>query len=202
MPTGPSSVDLPGSAVRVPVQHPTRRHSPITHQEGVKNRRPFSGMDAIRRPLVRSSLVALSFTDLVLGAFFCTRYLSLVRCRTYEPRSFQQPWTSLFREHRNKLKMGLTCYIVKIHSEALNKNAKKIKEYIEEMYWGSKKQVLLLGLSKGGVDVAAALPMYWDELKDKVAGLALAQSPYGGSPIASDILREGQLGVFEDMEKA
>ncbi|GFS39292.1 alpha/beta-Hydrolases superfamily protein [Actinidia rufa] len=29
--------------------------------------------------------------------------------------------------------------------------------------------------------------MYWTDLKDKVAGLALAQSPYGGSPIASDI---------------
>ncbi|KAK6941479.1 hypothetical protein RJ641_026856 [Dillenia turbinata] len=30
-------------------------------------------------------------------------------------------------------------------------------------------------------------------MKDKVAGLASVQSPYGGSPIASDILREGQI---------
>ncbi|KAK4424707.1 Nudix hydrolase 15, mitochondrial [Sesamum alatum] len=44
----------------------------------------------------------------------------------------------------------------KIHSEAsVDKNAKEIKEYMEEMYWGSKKQVLLLGHNKGGVDVAA-----------------------------------------------
>ncbi|KAK6162601.1 hypothetical protein DH2020_002442 [Rehmannia glutinosa] len=94
-------------------------------------------------------------------------------------------------------KMGLTCHIAKIHSEAsVEKNAKEIKDYIEEIYWGSRKQILLLGHSKGGVDAAASLSMYWDELKDKVAGLALAQSPYGGSPIASDILRAGQLGDY------
>ncbi|GLT39594.1 hypothetical protein SLA2020_137770 [Shorea laevis] len=99
-------------------------------------------------------------------------------------------------------KMGLTCHIAKIHSEAsVEKNAKEIKEYIEEIYWGSKKRVLLLGHSKGGVDSAAALSIYWSELKDKVAGLALAQSPYGGSPIASDILRKGQLGDYLNVRK-
>ncbi|KAJ9564410.1 hypothetical protein OSB04_000376 [Centaurea solstitialis] len=99
-------------------------------------------------------------------------------------------------------KMGLTCHIAKIHSEAsVEKNAREIKEYIEEIYWGSKKRVLLLGHSKGGVDAAAALSMYWSDLRDKVAGLALAQSPYGGSPIASDILREGQIGDYFNVRK-
>ncbi|KAF7844928.1 alpha/beta hydrolase family protein [Senna tora] len=99
-------------------------------------------------------------------------------------------------------KMGLTCHIAKIHSEAsVEKNAKEIKEYIEEIYWGSNKRVLLLGHSKGGVDAAAALSLYWSDLKDKVAGLALAQSPYGGSPIASDLLREGQLGDYVNLRK-
>lgn len=121
--------------------------------------------------------------------------------------------------------MGLACHIAKIHSEVRNlypslymyrrsswflhlivflnyqasveKNAREIKSYIEEIYWGSKKRVLLLGHSKGGVDAAAALSLYWSDLKDKVAGLALAQSPYGGSPVASDILREGQLADAE-----
>ncbi|XP_010919633.2 uncharacterized protein [Elaeis guineensis] len=94
-------------------------------------------------------------------------------------------------------KMGLACHIAKIHSEAsVDKNAREIKEYIEEIYWGSKKRVLILGHSKGGVDAAAALSLYWSDLKDKVGGLALAQSPYGGSPVASDILREGQLGDY------
>ncbi|XAR54168.1 hypothetical protein NMG60_11029189 [Bertholletia excelsa] len=99
-------------------------------------------------------------------------------------------------------KMGLACHIAKIHSEAsVEKNAREIKEYIEEIYWGSRKRVLLLGHSKGGVDAAAALTMYWTDLKDKVAGLAVAQSPYGGSPIASDILREGQLGDYVNVRK-
>lgn len=95
-------------------------------------------------------------------------------------------------------KMGLTCHIAKIHSEAsVEKNARELKLYIEELYWGSGKQVLLLGHSKGGVDAAAALSLYWSELKGKVAGLALVQSPYGGTPVASDILREGQIADRE-----
>ncbi|XP_042511382.1 uncharacterized protein LOC122086545 isoform X1 [Macadamia integrifolia] len=99
-------------------------------------------------------------------------------------------------------KMGLVCHIAKIHSEAsVEKNAREIKDYIEEIYWGSNRRVLLLGHSKGGVDAAAALSMYWPALKDKVAGLALAQSPYGGSPIASDILREEQLGDYVKLRK-
>ena len=76
-------------------------------------------------------------------------------------------------------------------------NAWELKQYIEELYWGSGKRVMLLGHSKGGVDAAAALSVYWSDLKDKVAGLALVQSPYGGSPLASDILREGQIADKE-----
>lgn len=91
---------------------------------------------------------------------------------------------------------------LKIYNQAsVEKNAREIKEYVEEIYWGSGKRVLLLGHSKGGVDAAAALSLYWSDLRDKVAGLALAQSPYGGSPIASDILREGQLGDYVNVRK-
>ncbi|KAF7819778.1 alpha/beta-hydrolase domain protein [Senna tora] len=95
-------------------------------------------------------------------------------------------------------KMGLACQIAKVHSEAsVEHNAWELKLYIEELYWGSGKPLMLLGHSKGGVDAAAALSMYWSDLKDKVAGLALVQSPYGGTPIASDILREGQIADKE-----
>ncbi|KAI3983675.1 hypothetical protein MKX01_001079 [Papaver californicum] len=95
-------------------------------------------------------------------------------------------------------KMGLACHIAKIHSEAsVEHNAWELKQYIEELYWGSGKRVMLLGHSKGGVDAAAALSIYWSELKGKVVGLALVQSPYGGTPIASDILREGQIADKE-----
>lgn len=96
------------------------------------------------------------------------------------------------------LKLGLSCHIAKIHSEAaVEKNATEIKEHILELYWGSQKKIVILGHSKGGVDAAAACSMFWDELKDKVVGLALIQSPYGGSPVAADILREGQIADFE-----
>ncbi|KAJ1702967.1 hypothetical protein LUZ63_002746 [Rhynchospora breviuscula] len=99
-------------------------------------------------------------------------------------------------------KMGLACHIAKIHSEAsVETNAREIKNYIEEIYWGAQKKVLVLGHSKGGVDTAAALSLYWSDLRDKVAGLVLAQSPYGGSPVASDILREGQLGDYVRLRK-
>ena len=84
---------------------------------------------------------------------------------------------------------------------SIEKNAMQIKEYIEEIYWGAKKKVLLFGHSKGGVDSAAALALYWADLKDKVAGLVLAQSPFAGSPIASDILRPGQLGDYVNLRK-
>uniref|UniRef100_A0A5B7B9C3 Alpha/beta-Hydrolases superfamily protein n=1 Tax=Davidia involucrata TaxID=16924 RepID=A0A5B7B9C3_DAVIN len=95
-------------------------------------------------------------------------------------------------------KMGLACHIAKIHSEAsVEHNAWELKQYIEELYWGSGKRVMLLGHSKGGVDAAAALSIFWCDLKDKVAGLALVQSPYGGTPLASDILREGQIADKE-----
>lgn len=56
---------------------------------------------------------------------------------------------------------------------------------------------MLLGHSKGGVDAAAALSIYHKDLVDKVAGLALVQSPYGGTPVVSDILREGQVADKE-----
>ncbi|KAK9742767.1 hypothetical protein RND81_03G196100 [Saponaria officinalis] len=99
-------------------------------------------------------------------------------------------------------KLGLTCHIAKIHSESsVEKNATELRDYIEEIYWGSNKRIMLLGHSKGGIDAAAALSMYWPDLKDKVAGLVLAQSPYGGSPIASDILRQGQLGDYFNVRK-
>ncbi|CAA2999433.1 Hypothetical predicted protein [Olea europaea subsp. europaea] len=95
-------------------------------------------------------------------------------------------------------KMGLACHIAKIHSEAsVERNAWELKQYIEELYWGSGKRIMLLGHSKGGVDAAAALSIYSHELKDKVGGLALVQSPYGGTPVASDILREGQVADKE-----
>ncbi|CAI5930997.1 unnamed protein product [Closterium sp. NIES-64] len=58
-----------------------------------------------------------------------------------------------------------------------------------------KRRVLLIGHSKGGLDAAAALALFPAQLNSStVAGLVCMQSPYGGTPMASDILREGSLG--------
>ncbi|PKI77857.1 hypothetical protein CRG98_001744 [Punica granatum] len=39
------------------------------------------------------------------------------------------------------------------------------------------------------------------KIHSEVAGLAIAQSPYGGTPVALDILREGQLGDYVSLRK-
>ena len=51
----------------------------------------------------------------------------------------------------------------------------------------SGKKVVLIGHSMGGLDSAAALSLY-PELKDKVRALVTIQSPYGGSPMANDLV--------------
>jgi len=76
---------------------------------------------------------------------------------------------------------------------AVEINARELKSHIEELYWGAQKKVVLLGHSKGGLDAAAACSMFWEDLKDKVVGLAVLQCPYGGSPIAADIYERVRL---------
>jgi hypothetical protein len=48
--------------------------------------------------------------------------------------------------------------------------------------------VVLIGHSKGGIDAAAALSLYENKLAGVVHGLITTQCPYGGSPIATDLL--------------
>ena len=50
-----------------------------------------------------------------------------------------------------------------------------------------RRRCIILGHSKGGIDSAAALAMQ-SHLRPLVAGLIFVQTPYGGSPIASDML--------------
>uniref|UniRef100_A0A7N0V8H2 Uncharacterized protein n=1 Tax=Kalanchoe fedtschenkoi TaxID=63787 RepID=A0A7N0V8H2_KALFE len=79
-------------------------------------------------------------------------------------------------------KMGLVCHRAKLHSEAsVEKNAREIKN-LSRKFSGDPT-------------------IYWPDLKDKVAGLALAQSPYCGSPIGTDTLRDGQLGDYVSVRK-
>ncbi|TQE02404.1 hypothetical protein C1H46_012043 [Malus baccata] len=109
------------------------------------------------------------------------------------------PWPFILCWNEEILfKDGFSVPYCKNYSKAsVAHNAWELKQYIEELYWGSDKRVMLLGHSKGGVDATAALSIYWCDLKDKVAALALVQSPYGGTPLASGSLREGQVADKE-----
>ena len=50
------------------------------------------------------------------------------------------------------------------------------------------REIVLIGHSKGGVDCAAALAVYEEQLSGIVRGLITVQCPYAGSPIAADLL--------------
>ena len=63
-------------------------------------------------------------------------------------------------------------------------NAKQIRDAILEAS-NDGKQVVLVGQSKGGVDITAALALY-PEFKPHVRAVVSMQAPYGGTPIASD----------------
>ena len=69
-------------------------------------------------------------------------------------------------------------------------NAAAVAREVEDYYNETGKKVILIGHSKGGIDCAAALAMYDDAMRDKVFGLIAMQCPYGGSPIATDLLSE------------
>ena len=92
---------------------------------------------------------------------------------------------------------GLQTRKVDIDTDASVKaNAKAIRDAILEASSGGKK-VVLVGHSKGGVDAAAALAMY-PELKPHVRALVAMQSPYGGTPISSDVQTCPDVKAFAD----
>lgn len=74
---------------------------------------------------------------------------------------------------------------------AVETNAQTLKGTIERLHADAQKKVIIVGHSKGGLDSAAALTLFYSDLKDKVAGLVFVQSPYGGTPLASDLLFPG-----------
>lgn len=81
----------------------------------------------------------------------------------------------------------------------MKSNASDLKDIILAQYDKFGKTIVLLGHSKGGTDAAAACAMFWSELKDKVRGLILLQSPYGGTPLAADLLSGGQFGALNSI---
>jgi pimeloyl-ACP methyl ester carboxylesterase len=74
-------------------------------------------------------------------------------------------------------------------------NATAVADIVVRQYKEYGKQVVLLGHSKGGTDAAATCAMFWGELKGKVRGLILLQAVYGGTPLAAELLSNGQFGA-------
>lgn len=81
---------------------------------------------------------------------------------------------------------GLRAEKVELESErSVESNAQLLRERIlEETRDG--RQAVLLGHSKGGLEASAALALF-PELRPRVRALVTIQSPYAGSPIATDI---------------
>lgn len=69
--------------------------------------------------------------------------------------------------------------------QTVEHNAKVVRDAILEAAKDGR-QVVLIGHSKGGMDMTAAVAMY-PELKQHVRAAVAMQSPYGGVPIATDI---------------
>ena len=87
---------------------------------------------------------------------------------------------------------GVDCRISRLvdGEGTVENNAAALAYEIESIHEETGRSVIVFGHSKGGVDAAAALALYDERLRDKVRGFIAVQSPYGGSPIATDLLSE------------
>lgn len=110
------------------------------------------------------------------------------------PGLFTEHYPGYMKDNIAKMqKLGLDTRVVKIDTDAsVETNAKTIKDAIEAIAKAEGKEVVIIGHSKGGVDTTAALAMY-PELYEHVRAVIAMQTPYGGTPIASDIMGNSKL---------
>lgn len=99
---------------------------------------------------------------------------------------------TFFAEQIRWLKaQGLDAAVVPIESEAgITYNAGIIARAVKK----SKKPVILICHSKGGLDTLEGLLRY-PSMRTKVRGLIFIQSPFYGSPIADEVLKASVLAV-------
>lgn len=82
--------------------------------------------------------------------------------------------------------LGLSTQEVAVDTEGSTfNNARIVRDAILQASAKGEK-VVLVGHSKGGNDITAALGMYPD-LKDHVQAVVTLQTPFGGSPVADDV---------------
>jgi pimeloyl-ACP methyl ester carboxylesterase len=82
-------------------------------------------------------------------------------------------------------------------------NAKTLRDFVIAQSEASGKKVVLIGHSMGGVDITEALSLY-PELKDHVRAVVTLQTPYAGTPIASDMFNDPKVkpmieGIFKNV---
>ena len=132
------------------------------------------------------------------GDAFATA-LSETRSHLALPASAHEPrWLvvgGLFTKHYpgymeanvDRLKgLGLDVTVVPVDTEgSVEKNAEIVARWIRAATLGGRK-VAIVGHSKGGVDITAALALH-PELASRVEAVVTLQSPYGGTPLASDL---------------
>lgn len=100
---------------------------------------------------------------------------------------FTNQYPGYMDANTNALKgKGLDTRRVAINTESgVEANAATIRDAIMSATQDGRK-VVLVGQSKGGVDVTAALALY-PELKGRVRAVVSMQAPYGGTPVSSDL---------------
>lgn len=105
----------------------------------------------------------------------------------FVPGLFTEHYPGYFSDNLSRMEeRGLDARKVDIDTDAsVATNAKAVRRAILDAA-KSGKQVVIVGHSKGGVDLTAALSLY-PELKAHVKAAIVMQAPIGGTPIATDI---------------
>jgi triacylglycerol lipase len=98
---------------------------------------------------------------------------------------FTSHYPGYFKQNEDALRSaGLQVQAAPIDTGAsVEANAKVIRDTVLA---GAPAQFVLVGQSKGGVDITSALALY-PEIKPYVRAVVSMQAPYGGTPIASDL---------------
>jgi hypothetical protein len=116
---------------------------------------------------------------------------------------FTDHWIGYFRPNIAALtQFGLITERSTINSDAsILDNAAAIRKDVLTLFQRTRKPVVIVAQSKGGVDAAAAFSMYGAELKPYVRGLVALQAPLAGSPLPTDLVDSSLSGVIKGFIK-
>jgi pimeloyl-ACP methyl ester carboxylesterase len=94
-----------------------------------------------------------------------------------------------FSEAMLRLKeLGVECRYVHVHPHSsVGCNADLLLDNVLKAFNETKKPIILMGHSKGGVDASAMIAMYPQQTTDMVEGLITIQTPYLGSSLIPNI---------------